>query len=176
MYDSFVTRCIFLLSSLALLGGCATPKAVDYLSIGNRIQFEQLSNQFDEPFTKSGEMRVLVYASSMDAKDKLQTVLSKIPKKCFDEGRLVYVANVSGMPSLITSFVAIPKMKEWPYPVWLDKTGEATERLPIHEEMVSVVEVEDGRLKNVSFIGATPTLLDMLNRLCSTDYAVLKIK
>lgn len=156
-----------------MLVGCATPKTVDYLSIGNRIQFEQLSNQFDEPFSKPGEMRVVVYASSMDAKDNLQAALSNIPKQCFDEGRLVYVANVSGMPGLITDMVAIPKMKEWAYPVWLDKTGEATARLPVYADMVSVVEVEDGRLKNVSFIGATRTLQDMLSRLCSTDYASL---
>ena len=82
----------------------------------------------------------------MAAKDVARASIEKIDLQCLTEGRVAYVADISGMPSIISHLVAVPRMRDYPYPIWLDYDGASTERLPIEEANVSVIDIERGKL------------------------------
>jgi hypothetical protein len=72
----------------------------------------------------------------------------------------VYVADVSGMPALVTRLFALPSMRKRPYRILLDRDGTATRELPQASGKVTVLRLEGLRITEVSYAD-TPGALRM---------------
>ena len=59
----------------------------------------------------NGELRILLVARSMDGAKLVKTVLEGRPKGYLEARRALFVADISGMPSLIGKLFAIPAMR-----------------------------------------------------------------
>lgn len=154
------------LSSAALLTACVPHKQTGYLEIGNRLDFRQLVSQHGAPFGEIGNVRLVVYADSMDASRMVHRVFADYAPACFDSGTVVFVGDVSGMPSFITRLAAVPLMQSYTYPVWLDYDGTATENLPVLEDQVSLISVEDARMVSIGYAHTDAGIANALQEYC----------
>jgi hypothetical protein len=66
----------------------------------------------------------------MDGGDLLKQAVATLPEDYLAKVGAVYIADISGMPRIISKLFALPKMRKRPYPLLLDRSGEATERIP----------------------------------------------
>ncbi len=157
---------LWLLLALATGPGCAsTPVAT--LSIGNQVDFALLEDQHGTGFAYQDSMKLVLYVDSMKAKNLARDSLNDVNPQCLNEGRVVYLADVSGMPSLITHLIAIPRMRSYPYPIWLDQNGLATEALPIREDAVTVLAVDHQAIVAMDFYVDGQQLLKRLLLECA---------
>lgn len=161
-------RMSWLVLLLAIGGstGCASNASVQPLSIGQQVDFSLLEDQRGNAFAHQQDMKLVLYVDGMKAKNLVRDAFVDIDQSCLSEGRVVYLADISGMPSLISSLIAIPRMRNYPYPIWLDRTGLATDALPVQDDAVTVLTLEQQAVKAVDFVADTPSLLQRLRTEC----------
>lgn len=156
---------VLLLSVVITLTACAN-NPISHLKVGQQVDFALLQDQYSNPFPHDDNMEMLVFTNSMESSGHVREVLHVIAPDCYETGRLVYVADVSGMPSLITRLIAVPKMRGYSFPIWLDYEGEATEALPVKEDQISLVTVKDGNILSIDFVAGKEDLMTQLTALC----------
>lgn len=133
------------------LTACVPHKQTGYLDIGNRLDFRQLVSQHGAPFGDIDQVQLVLYADSMAASRMAHKVLSTYDPACLNQGKVVFVGDISGMPAFIARVAAIPLMQSYPYPVWLDYDGIATKNIPVQPKQVSLIDAEDGRLVAIGY-------------------------
>lgn len=127
--------------ALVLLAGAAQA-----LESGERLVPWTLSDQFDAPYTLNDDLRILLVARSMDGAKLLDAALAGQPKGYLEARRALFVADISGMPSLIGKLFAIPAMRDYSYRVLLDREAQVVPQYAAPEQGVLWLQLEQGML------------------------------
>lgn len=150
----------------AALAACDSQPVPEPLKIGNKVEFALLQDQYANPFPHEDKMEILLYADDMETSRDVRDAIGRVESACYEQGQLVFVANVSGMPTLITRMIALPKMRGYGFPIWLDYDGEATEALPLQEDHISIVRVKNGAIISVEFVQGMESVMNVIVPLC----------
>ena len=94
-------------------------------------------------------VQIIFLTRDMDGGNLVKTALAEVPQSILDQRHAVYIADTSGMPSLIARFTALPKMKKRPYRVLLDRDGKATRDWPFTAGTVTLIALDGLRIKRV---------------------------
>ncbi len=94
--------------------------------VGDTFPTLHLSNQFEKQTDVTNKTRYILMAFEKDVSVETADFFKKQPKGFLEKKHLLYISDISSMPSLITSMFALPKMKKYPFPVLLinDDRGE----------------------------------------------------
>jgi hypothetical protein len=138
--------------SLALLIASRIVFAQDAapLSVGDAVPGFELKDQFDETHAVDVATRVVLFSRDMGGGDLLKQTVASLPEGFLAEHGAVYIANISGMPRIISKLFAMRKMRKRPYPLLLDRTGEATAWIPDVEGKATLVFLDALRITRVS--------------------------
>ena len=104
----------FLLVALLTAGAFA-----DSLSVGSNVSNISIKDQFEKTNSISAETKTILFASDKDSSDLLKEYLLSKEGDILTANKAIYVADISGMPSLISKFIALPKMKKYPFSIML---------------------------------------------------------
>ncbi len=144
----------FLFSVLLGLSVFASP-----LMVGNSLPTLTIKDQFEKSHTVDGTIKTILFSASKDEGTTIKEFLLTKDKSFLDTTKTVYVADITGMPSIITSLFAMPKMKEYPFPVLL--IDEANKTLfPVQEDMISIIKLDNGKITEVKYV---KTIEDLQN-------------
>ncbi|MBR9727560.1 hypothetical protein ACFOD0_04480 [Shewanella intestini] len=153
-----IKRITQVLSSLLMLV-CISAHA-ETIAVGQKIAPLQLNDQHDQVISIKPQTQYLLFSRDMKGGEVIQDVLATYPDNA--AAKLVYLADISGMPSLIARFVAIPKMKDFTFAVGLDHEGNVTADLPSQEESATVVTLNNNLVTAIDFIGSSDALTALL--------------
>lgn len=162
----FRLRLLLLCLFPVLLMACSSASSVKPLDIGSQVDFSLLEDQFGHAFHHEDVMETVLYVNDMQGKQIVREALEAVDLSCLDGGRVVYLADISGMPSLISKLIAVPRMRDYDYPVWLDYSGLATEALPAHEDEVTLIRLKAGAIQSMDFVTDSQTLKTQLLGQC----------
>jgi hypothetical protein len=90
----------------------------------------------------------------MDAGRLVREALAERDQAFLDAHGAVYIADVSGMPSLITKTFALPGMRRRAYRVLLDRDGSSTRDIPYVKGKVTVVRLDALRVIGVAHVNS----------------------
>lgn len=124
----------------------------DPLTAGATFPALTLTDQHGEQATIGNETRLVLFTRDMDASKITKTALAEDGEGLLTRAHAVYVSDVTGMPSLITSMFAIPAMKRRPYRMFLDRDGTATADLPSEDGKVTVLHLDDRVVTRVEYV------------------------
>jgi len=160
-----------LLVAVLLAGGAVAqgPQIVP-----DRLAAFELADQHGAAHRVDGSVRVLVLSRDMDGGAVVRGALERQGEAAaafLAERGAVYVADVSRMPGLVRSLIAIPRMRGRPYAVLLDTTGETTAALPSQEGRATVLWLEDLRPVRVELLDSPDALLERLGELPASPTA-----
>lgn len=110
-------RLLKILLSLFLILSISSAKTQKKLNIGDKLPAFRVKNQFDKEMLVKN-MRYIVIAFTREDNDMLHHFLLT-HKGLLKDRNIVYIADISGMPSAITKIFALPKMKKYSYPITL---------------------------------------------------------
>jgi hypothetical protein len=147
---------------------CTQVWAASNVAGDDRFSPAQLINQYGNSFEADGTTGQLLLVRGMTASKLLQQAISAIDTGCLKDGSLIYVADISGMPGFVSKMFAIPKIKKYGYPVWLDISGEITAALPAQEDQVSLMTYKQGVIENAAYFDEAGALSLVLIDLCGT--------
>lgn len=128
-----------------LLGGWLS--AAVALDQGERLAPWTLLDQFDKPYTLDDTLQVLLVARGMDASKQLNRALAELEPGFLEKHRVVFLADISAMPSPIASLFAIPAMRDYGYRVMLDRSGRVASRYPGEKSELLWLQLDHGQLK-----------------------------
>ncbi|WP_375725076.1 hypothetical protein LXN10_06590 [Arcobacter sp. KX21116] len=140
-----------MLKKLLLLPLFAIILYASSFEVNQNIGTFSLPNQFDEKQTiDSSITTILVSFEKGTGKDVNQFLASK-DKDFLKNHHAVFIANISGMPSIITRMFALPKMRDYKHSVLLIYDDE-DKRFVSKDEKTTVYKLENGVIKSISFI------------------------
>lgn len=140
-----------LLCSLALVLPWAA--AASRLAAGDAMPTLSLSDQHDRPAALNASTRWLVFTAEKAVSDMVNATLSAETSGVIDGLHLLYVADISGMPPLITRMFALPKLRDLAFPIALvrDATQAAQlSGLPREAGSATVLRLDNGRVTQVA--------------------------
>jgi hypothetical protein len=123
------------------------------LSAGSAMPTLNLNDQHDKPAPVGPSTRWVVFTAEKPVSDMVNTVLAAEPAGVLDRLRLVVVADISGMPALVTRMFALPKMRELPFPIALVRDPAQLTQvadIPRATGGATVLRLESGRVAQVA--------------------------
>jgi len=108
------------------------------------------------------DTRVLLFAPDRESSQIAHEVLEPLGGEALNRSGIRYVADISGMPGLVTQVFALPRMREYSYPVLLGRDSADTAALPAQAGAVTVLRLDGGTVTGVEFAKTADELGAML--------------
>ena len=132
----------------ALLGLSAIASS---LTIDTQVPAIKIKDQFEKEHTIDANVKTILFASDKGTSDILKEYLLSKDADILTKNNAVYVADISGMPSLISKFIALPKMKKYPFSVLLlDDTNK--DNFSKEEGKIIVYTLDNSKVTNIAKI------------------------
>lgn len=119
------------------------------LKVGDPVPAFQLNDQHDKPFPLPSDTRLIVFTADKSAAEMINGHLKQQPGDYMNQRKMVYIADISAMPSFITSMVAMPKMRDYAYRIAIGAEKEQTEMLPRNVDSVTLIKAEAGKVVSI---------------------------
>jgi hypothetical protein len=142
--------------------GMGVTGAAESLAVGEALPETRFVDQFDETHSVRDCPRLL-FAPDRASSEMANRVLSDDGPAAGLRGGLCYVADISAMPAIITRMFAIPAMRDYPFPVLLDREGAQTANWPREPESLAVIDIVDGRIARLDFAASDAEVMEMLS-------------
>ncbi|MHA7809802.1 MAG: hypothetical protein ACX933_08360 [Marinobacter adhaerens] len=150
-----------LIRFLALLSlSLFSPLIYAGVAVGDPFPRLTLEDQFGNEHTVSVEDRLIIMAFDMDASDSLHDFLSQQEKDFLENNRTRYIADISGMPWLISKLFALPKMRDYNYAFMLNRDEDFKAEFESQEGRLTIYRLKQGVVESVELIdGSKPARL-----------------
>ena len=132
------------------------------LTVGNTLPTLKIKDQFEKEHIVDANIKTIIFSASKTEGTTIKDFLLKKDKDYLTTNNTVYIADITGMPSLVTKFIAMPKMKDYPFSVLLvDDTNKGL--FPVQEDMISVISLDNGKITDVKYVKTADELGKILN-------------
>jgi hypothetical protein len=123
------------------------------LKVGDTFPSLTLVDQFDEKIEvkKEGSLK-LILSFEKDVSAGIKTFLDTQEKNFLVDNNIIYISDISGMPSFITNWFAIPKMKKFDFKVALINDEDEAKVLNRQEEKVTVLIIHENNITSIKFV------------------------
>jgi hypothetical protein len=133
----------------------ATATADSPFAVGDRIDAFTLEDQHGVVHTLDASVELILFSRDMAGGDLVKHALADAPADLLTTRNAIYVADITGMPKLVAKMFALPKMRKRPYPLWLDRDGAATARLPDVEGRATLIFLRDFEVTRVLHVATS---------------------
>lgn len=150
MNSSWLVISLFL--SFSPLITYAEPQTPTVLQESMAFPNFRLKDQHENDLNMTSEIKLLIFTKNKAASAFTNLALEGKTPDDFSKIGLFYVADISGMPGIITSMFALPKMKKYTYRVALDTEGDVTKNWPTQPDSTTVFSLENGIIKTIQYV------------------------
>ncbi|MCG6143725.1 hypothetical protein [Leptospira bandrabouensis] len=119
------------------------------LVLGNILPEINYTNQWEEPSPIPLETTKVIFISDMDASKIIHPILEKEGKGYLEGRHAVLISDIHKMPSLITKFVALPKMKSYPYTLRLVREEKVADPFPRTKGSLTLIQLKAGKITKI---------------------------
>ncbi len=127
------------------------------LNIGDATPTFEIKDQFDKSYKLSADTKTILVAETRSTSVIIREYLLSKDKDFLTANKTQYIADISGMPGLISKYIAIPKMKKYPFSILLVDEEQA-KSFSTKEDEITVYSVVDGKVSDVKYIKTTEEL------------------
>lgn len=127
------------------------------LNIGDATPTFEIKDQFDKSYKLSADTKTILVAETRSTSVIIREYLLSKDKDFLTANKTQYIADISGMPGLISKYIAIPKMKKYPFSILLVDEKQA-KSFSTKEDEITVYSVVDGKVSDVKYIKTTEEL------------------
>lgn len=139
------------------LGALAAP-----LTAGSSFPPLSLEDQHGKAVHAPAAARVIIFAADKAASDLANEVLGNEKPGALERLQAVYLADISGMPSLVTKMFALPAMRALNFPIGLAREAAVLADLPRQKGAVTVIRLADGKVQGIDHAKDTAQLKQLL--------------
>lgn len=133
------------------LGICAASVHAETLNLGARLPSIVLNDQFDQPVLIDSSTQWIVFSQEKAVNAFVSDYMSEQGAQQIRQRGIVYVADISGMPSLVTRMFALPKMRKLSFPIGLARDSKTLANIPRRNGAATVLRLRSGVVQNIIF-------------------------
>ena len=129
----------------------------------SKVESFSSKDQHDNAFTfKPDETRFLLVSHDMETGKKANAVLTTVGPENLKRDKVVYLANIHGMPGVGRMF-ALPKMRKYSHTIILGDDPNLIAKFPSETGKVTVLKLMGGKVKEIKYwTPGAETLADVL--------------
>lgn len=132
------------------------------LQKGDTITPFSLPDQFDKVHqVNSTDYKLLLVAFEKDVAVMLNEFLAKQPASFLSDHQALFISDIHEIPSFVTKLFALPKMRDYKYPLLL--IYEEDNRFPKIEESLSVIKIQNDQISDIEFISDEKDIQKIFN-------------
>jgi hypothetical protein len=139
--------------------------ASNWIGVGDTIPTFTLDDQHGVTREVGHSVRAIVFSRDMDGGDFIKQTLKDKDGAYLADRELVYVADISGMPALVTRMFALPSMRRRSYPLLLDRDGTRTAELPDVAGEATLIRLDALRVTGIQHFDSAEKLAEALAKL-----------
>ena len=132
------------------------------LDSGDALPAMVLQDQFGKPVQLTALTKRLYFTHDMAGGKLLKAVLGEKGQAVLDAQQAVAITDVSGMPAMIRSMMALPAMKKRSYAIGVDTEGKQTAGLPHPSDHVVVIDLDALKVTRVTTAGDEKNLAALM--------------
>ena len=122
------------------------------LKIGEYMSSYKLADQFGKCHQLTDEKKYLLIANEMQVAKKVNTWLSTKNASFLDDNHAAFIAEISDMPTAITKMFALPKMREYQFPILLAYDKELGKKGLQKIDSVTILELgQESMIKDIRY-------------------------
>lgn len=129
----------------------STAFATSALKAGDPLPALTLTDQHDKPAPLPAETRHLIFAAEKGPAEMVVTALDTRGAAWLKQTNGVYLADIHGMPGLVSRMFALPKLREKTYPITIGRNEQDLAMFPHKKDCVTLISVQDGKLGEARF-------------------------
>lgn len=122
----------------------------EVIKSGDNLLSLKVQDQFEKDMIISTKTAKIMIAFSKEKGAEIKTYLDANPNYLKSQN-ILYFADVSAAPSIITSIFMIPKFKEYNYSMGVIRDEELALRFPKKEGMITMFTLENGIVKDIEY-------------------------
>jgi len=134
------------------------------LAVGSKLSFT-LPDQFDKPVTLTPETQKVIFVFAKATGHTVREFLKNQDKNYLPSRHALFVADVSGMPTVIRNTFALPDFRKSPYSVALiyDKAIAAAYKNEKDADKITIVTLNNGVISDLQTLSTEDELKAALN-------------
>ena len=155
------------ITTLLLFNGCGNKKLEDKekvtinsgeissgIVVGKELQAFTFKDQFGKDTSLESSTKKVMFAFTKPTGHLTKMYMSDKKPDYLSSRDILFIADISGMPSLIAKMFAIPDMQESKYPMLLIKEKEKALRFrnEKHKNAVMIITLKNKIVQNVKFV------------------------
>ncbi|EFU70823.1 conserved hypothetical protein [Aliarcobacter butzleri JV22] len=127
------------------------------LTVNNSVPELKIKDQFEKEHTLDSNVKTIIFSATKDESTTIKEFLNSKGNDFLTTNHIVYVADITGMPSLITKFIALPKMKNYSFPILLiDEENKVL--FPVEKDKITIITLDNSKITDVKYIKTTEDL------------------
>ena len=146
--------------ALFLLLGLAFAQTTT-IKIGSEISQKSFTDQNEREVLIQKTTQWIFFAPDHAASEIMSQVLEGKEQQELTQKNMVYLADISKMPGLVSRFVALPNMRKLKYAIGLGQDAETLAMFPRQQSSVTVMRVDNWRVVEIRYIQDTHKLTDL---------------
>ena len=155
-----------LLLSLSFLG-CSDEVVAPVQSkvvVGGSLESLKLNDQFEKPQNISADTKKVIFAFSKDMGHMSNEFFAKQGENYLADHNAIFIADVSGAPSLIRSMFIMPGLKDFKHTVLVieDKSVAAAYRVDAHKEEIMILDLNNFVIEKINYASTEDALAKAL--------------
>ncbi len=132
----------------------------DEIKIGSKMKKFMLKDQFGKEHELKDETKKIIFVFQKGTGHSVKEFLNKQPVDYLEKREILFVADVSPMPSLIREYMAMPDLRKHKYPILLFLDEEVAKKYKNEKEAdkIMVVKLENRKVVGVTFLSTQTDL------------------
>lgn len=122
------------------------------LEIGKPFPLSEWQDQFDEKQQITDSTKKIFFLSDMPASKIIHAELENKDSDFLTKHNSMIFSDIHRMPSLISRFVAIPKMKNYKYKLLLIRDDETGKIFPREPEKITAITLDKFKITKIEYI------------------------
>jgi hypothetical protein len=128
------------------------------LTVGSDLPALTVKDQFEKEHTIDANIKTIIFSATKAESATIKDFLATKDKDYLTTNNIVYVADITGMPSLISKFFALPKMRDYAFSILLiDEDNKAL--FPVQEDKISIITLVNSKITDIKYIKTTEELV-----------------
>jgi hypothetical protein len=134
----------------------------DQLKIGDSLPDNEFLDQHGQSHRLDSTIQLLIFAHTKDTGSMMTDILADAVPDHLLKQKAVYIADISGMPSLIARIFALPKMRKIGSPIYLVREEDQADWMPKQVDRLTLVTLSESHVRDISYIDSEETIRSML--------------
>lgn len=123
------------------------------LELGKPFPLSEWQDQFEVNQQITDSTKKIFFISDMPASKILHAEMESKEEDFLTKNNTIVFSDIHRMPSLISKFIAIPKMKNYKYKLLLIRDEETGKIFPKETEKITAITLNKKKIIKIEFIG-----------------------